>query len=1047
MTATGTMTDATSAAAQEAFVFPVSFGQRRLWFLHQFGPDSPAYNIPIAMRMRRPVTRSALERAVNELVRRHEILRTTFRVIDGEPMQVIAPSLSLPVAYSDLGATAEDQKEAAAGNLAFLDATCPFRLSEGPLIRVGLHRLRDTDHLLLISMHHIVSDGWSIGVLFRELNALYSAFSTGRSSPLPALRVQYADFAQWQRQALTGQTLDKLLGYWKQRLAGAPESLALPSDRGRPPVASGRGGAHGAVVGASLYQGVRTLARRERATPFMVLLALFQVLLFRHTGETDQVLGTPIANRTKPQLEELIGLFVNTLVIRNDLAGDPAFLALLGRVRETVLGAFAHQDMPFELLVEELQPTRTLNHNPLFQVMFLLQSAEPSAARERDAGGARSVHVATTSAKFDLTVSVVETGPTVNIGVEYNVDLFNIDTVKLLIDRFIVLIESAVAEPRARLSELRLCSPAELRAIQPIDGPAPVPAADASLWSCVECWAEAFPDRMAVATGEHAISYRDLALRAIARADELSALDVRTGDPVPLRLDFDIGMITTILAASRIDATLVACAPTADGDFSPGLAAEPGGSVACILEIPTPDGRPRGVRVPPAALKRTDFGHGLRISENDRVVLCTSTDGEFAIFEACAALAAGAELALTTRQPAPRALATLLRDHRATFAIAPLDTLDRIAREFPWALRDLRVAVAHAGALAHPPVQESLRQKLLIVDGCAEAGGYAFVAPAARAAPGTIGSVAVGLTVHLLDGALRPVPDGMVGEVFLEGRFLASGYDDAATTAHAFHGERHRTGMLARRGPSGELTACGRRDRRLRVRDVRVELEAIEAALRREPRIAQVALVRGGDGALSAWLVPADGIPLGPEDLAALCRDRMPPAAVPSTWRLVDDLPRASDGRIDLAALQRRELELASGGAAPEHVAPRDAIEARLAQLWAHLLRVTRIGVRDNFFQLGGHSLLATRMVAQIADDFGVAVTLRDFFAAPTIEGLAALVARQPAGTAVTPPAIVPIATDAATEMPDVAQLTDEDVDAMLATLLNEPSGPRTEAP
>lgn len=1002
-------------AATEAFVFPLSFGQRRLWFLHQFDPASPAYNIPIPMRLRTPLNRTVLERAVNELVRRHEILRTTFRTIGGEPMQVVAPAMSLTVAYSDLRSAPEDQKDAAAANLAALDAQRPFQLRDGPLLRVGLHRLGETDHLLLISMHHIVSDGWSVGILFRELNALYSAFSVGMSSPLPELPLQYADFAHWQSQTLQGAKREKLLAYWKQRLAGASELLTLPSDRTRPAIPSGRGAAHGGAIGASLYASVCSLSQRERATPFMVLLAVFQTLLFRHTGDTDLVIGTPIANRTKPQLEDLIGLFVNTLVIRTDLSGDPTFLELLAQVREAALGAFEHQDMPFELLVEELQPTRSLSQNPLFQVMFLLQSAERSAA-QAGSHGPQPVHIATTAAKFDLTVSVVETAEAAQISIEYNADLFDHDTVKRLTDRFIALIESAVADPELRLSALRLCGPAELRSVQPIVGPAAADEA-APPWQRVEQWAETRPDAIAMVSGETAISYLDLARRVSERAREDGSIAVG--------FDLSVEMAVAMLATCKA-------------------------GMACVLGVPGNDGRRRELEVPQAALGRTDFGDGLRITASDRVVLCASVQDEFARFEIMAALAAGAQLVLLPASPAPspRSLASLLREHRATIAIAPVETLDRVARDFPWALKDLHAAVWREEGTVLDTIQQALLQKLFLVDGAAEAGGYVLVRRASEGAPATLGSVAADVTLHLLDGAMRPAAHGVFGEIFVESRFLAKRYrDDPDATAMTFSSGLHRSGQLARRTADGALIGCGRRDRRIRVGGIRIEPDSVEALLRQHPRIADVAIVRGKRG-LTAYLVAAGSDAPAEDELIALCRDRLVTAAIPAAWRALATLPRTLLGQPDLAALQRMEIERESGAATVEFVAPRTDIERRIAELWATALGQGRIGLGDNFFQLGGHSLLATRIVAQIADDHGAVLSLRDFFASPTIEGLAALVARNEPGSAKpAPPAIVRIGGNGMDAPPDVAELSEENVDEMLARLLGQSSGLRAGLP
>jgi len=1035
-------------AAREAFVFPLSFGQRRLWFLHRFDPTSPAYNIPIAMRIRSPFNRSVLERAVNELVRRHEILRTTFATINGEPMQVVAPALTLTVAHSDLRSTPPDQMDAAAANLAFLDAQCPFSLSQGPLIRVGLHRLGEADYLLLISMHHIVSDGWSVGVLFRELNVLYTAFSTGRPSPLRDLPVQYADFAHWQSQSLKGAALERLLAYWKRQLAGAPEVIDLPSDRARPDVPSGRGGAHGTMISESLYRAVRSLAQRENATPFMVLLAAFLTLLFRHTGGTDLVVGTPIANRTKPQLEDLIGLFVNTLVIRTDLSGDPSFLELLARVREAALGAFAHQDMPFELLVEELQPARSLNHNPLFQVMFLLQSIDRSPARQEDTGSVRAVDIATTAAKFDLTLSVVETGRAANVTVEYNAELFDDDTVKRLTDRFVTLVESAVGDPTAPLSNLLFCGAAELRALEPAVGPAGALAEPGMFCELIAHASAARPDEIAIVSGDEVISWRDLANRVGERARELLAQGIPDAGLAPVRIDFSIDMVVTMLAAIRVGTAFVPVAPEMTASVPSGVRRRDSDDVACILRVPGIDGHIKDVQVPYAALTRTNFGYGLRIVESDTVVVCAHCADEFAVFEIFAALAAGARLVLLSADPAPapRRLAALLRDWRATVVVAAVDLLDRLGRDFPWALTNLRAAVSHAERVDASDLAEPLRQKLFVVDGAAEAGGYGFVRRAWDSTALELGAPAAGVAVHLLDGAMRPVPEGAVGEVVFESPFVARGYrENPAATAECFVGSRYRSGQLARRGPRGVWTACGRRDRRARIRGVRVEPETVETALFRHPSIKAAAVVRASRE-LAAYVVVEGDAP-SESEVAALLRYSY--VSAPVALRIVESLPRTPAGHIDIASLQRKEeSDEQSGDVRPEYAAPRDDVERSLAALWAASLGAPRIGIRDNFFQIGGHSLLAARIVAQIAEDHGVVLSLREFFSSPMIESLAAIVVRNQSGShKPAAPAIVEISNGGADQTPDVAQLGDDEVDAMLAALLAEQSGLRSGTP
>jgi hypothetical protein len=358
---------------------PVSFAQQRLWFLDQFEPSSAVYNIPAAVRITGLLNVAALEQSLNEIVQRHETLRTTFSAVQGEPMQVINPTLALTLAVTDLQQLPEAKREAEVRRLAGQEARRPFDLSQGPLLRATLLRLGEKDHVLLLTMHHIVSDGWSMGVLFREVSVLYEAFATGEPSPLSELPIQYADFAVWQRQWLQGEVLEKQLDYWRKQLEAAPPLLELLTDRPRPTIQAYRGARQALILPPSLTEALKALSLREEVTLFMMLLAGFKTLLYRYTGQGDIIVGSPIANRNRVEIEGLIGFFVNTLVLRTDLSENPTFRQLLRRVREVCLEAYAHQDLPFEKLVEELQPERNLGYSPLFQVMFILQNAPGSA--------------------------------------------------------------------------------------------------------------------------------------------------------------------------------------------------------------------------------------------------------------------------------------------------------------------------------------------------------------------------------------------------------------------------------------------------------------------------------------------------------------------------------------------------------------------------------------------------------------------------------------------------------------------------------------------
>ncbi|WP_240360969.1 condensation domain-containing protein, partial [Pyxidicoccus caerfyrddinensis] len=436
-------------------LLPLSFAQQRLWVIDQLEPGNAAYNMPTALRLRGPLDVPALQQSFTALVERHESLRTIFSLHDGQPIQVIHPHPRFPLPLVDLSALPADEREAEARRQTRLETQRPFDLARGPLLRALLLRLDAQDHLLIGTMHHIVSDGWSMGVLVRELAALYAAHATGQQARLPAMPVQYADFAAWQRSWLRGEALEQQLGYWRQQLSGAPPVLELPTDKPLPSVQSSRGARVPVQLSPRLTAQLSALCQHEGTTPFMALLAVWQLLLSRYSGQDDICVGSPIAGRTRAETEGLIGFFVNTLVLRTRVDPRATFRELLARVRTTTLGAYEHQDAPFEKLVEELQPQRSLSHSPLFQVMLVLLNT-PAASLEV-AGGPGStsplrleaVDLDLPGTKFDLTLSLAQTPDGLSGTLAYRTDLFERSTVSRLLEHFATLLESAVSSPEA----------------------------------------------------------------------------------------------------------------------------------------------------------------------------------------------------------------------------------------------------------------------------------------------------------------------------------------------------------------------------------------------------------------------------------------------------------------------------------------------------------------------------------------------------------------------------------------------------------------------
>ncbi len=538
---------------------PLSFAQERLWFLEQLEPGNVAYLIPHSLRFAVALDARTLEWSLNEILRRHEVLRTRFAAIDGEPAQFVLPWLELELRIEDL--EREERRDAAIARCAREEWSKPFELDRPPLLRARLLRLAESDWLLLVTIHHLVADGWSVGLFERELTALYDA-RLGRTPPPPPLRLQYADFALWQRQRFEGAELERQLGYWREQLDGAPELLALPTDRARTADRTLRGGTLGFVVAAEALDRLRALGRQGGVTLFMVLTGALAVLLGRAAREDEVVLGTPIAGRLNSEIERLIGLFANTLALRVQLGGDPTVRELLVRVRNTCLAAYEHQELPFERLVEELRPRRDLGHNPIFQVMFTLQNLPTRGAQAAHGQTGELVAAGQGSAKFDLSFSVAESADGLAGALEYSSDLFDTATVERLAEHWVTLLEHFAAGVDRPLGKLSLLREEERR--QVVDGwnQTTFDHVELPLDEWFEQTVERSGDAIAVQYGSRELSYRDLDARSNRLAHRLRASGVGPEVRVALCLERSIDLVVALLAVTKAGGAYVPLDPS-----------------------------------------------------------------------------------------------------------------------------------------------------------------------------------------------------------------------------------------------------------------------------------------------------------------------------------------------------------------------------------------------------------------------------------------------------------------------------------------------------
>jgi non-ribosomal peptide synthetase component F/acyl carrier protein len=819
-------------------IYPLSFAQARLWIIDRLLPRDPTYNIPLVLRLPNVLNVDALERSLAEVVRRHESLRTTFVLENGRPMQVVAASPQpTRLNVMDLCSLPRPQRDIEAQRIAAEESAHGFDLAKGPLLRASLLKLDEADYVFVVVMHHIISDAWSIRVLYQELSALYAAYQHGQPSPLPELPLQYGDYAVWQADQFGGEMLQRQLAYWRAQLDGIPALIELPTDRPRPPVQSHRGSLHSLALEPRLSAELSAMGRREDgATLFMMLLAGFNVLLYRYTGQNDIVVGSSTAGRARPEIEGLIGFFANTLVLRTKLSDGMSFRQLLSHVRQITVGAFAHQDMPFERLVEELRPERDLSHNPLFQVAFTLQNLAPA---ERVAVGAGSSPVPDApvgvngTAKFDLTLAMAETRQGIQGVFEYNIDLFDAGTIARMAERFRTLLQSILRYPDRPVSQLPLlneleCSDLIERWRAPADPDDEAP--ELTLCAAVAAHAKSSPDAIAIGSDANAVCYRDLELRASRLARRLRSSGGTDNARVAVCLeDLTEAMVATlaIWKAGCICVPLEPGEPAARmalllddagaklvvseqrlGDRVGSLAARvlyvdgAGEEIlqcagdeadvplrteqACLLYESAPDGKPRGVIVTHRALFRTGYGPELKLVPSDVAVLYPGHNGNGAFFDLCALMAAGAHaIGCPARPPVPpRRLAALLRDRRVTLLFAPVAVLERLAREFPWAFETLRLILCDDPPTVLEPLlsvlNPAMRERVYSRYAITEAGGcVALQSLAGQLLPSgeaTVGRPAGPATLYLLDSAGAPVPDDLPAEICIATPNLAYGY-------------------------------------------------------------------------------------------------------------------------------------------------------------------------------------------------------------------------------------------------------------------------------
>ncbi|PAW89701.1 MAG: non-ribosomal peptide synthetase [Pedosphaera sp. Tous-C6FEB] len=1053
---------ARATAGEGPLVVPASSAQRRMWFLQRYAPDSPAYNTAKQFRLHGPLDGALLERALQALAARHETLRTTFELRGSEVMQVVALRAEFRLETADLSGLAMADQEAQLAGLAGEWARRGFDLERGPLWRVGLVRLGAVEHALVVVVHHIVFDGWSLGVLCRELGSLYGSLLAGRPPELPELRVQYADFAHWQERFLSGHTLTRLTDYWRRNLQDAPPALELPTDRARPAVESLQGANRFFVLPRALRAELAALALREEVTLFMVLMAAFKVLLFRHSQQDDVTVGVPFANRNPRETEALIGCFLNTLPLRTGLAGNPTFAELLQRVKQTTLEAHDHAELPFESLVQLLPTGRDLSRSPWFQHFFQLRNVP----RERiEAGPVRSEMKLLTNGttKFTLSLHVDELDGELACDWEYDTALFDAETIDRLAARWETLLRGAIARPDARLAELPLLPAAERGLLAEWNRTAAEFPREQCVHHLFEEQAARTPEAVAVVLGDQRLTYRELNARAEQLARHLGGIGVGPETPVGVCVERSLEMVVALLGVLKAGGAYVPLDPLYPQERLAYIVADSGARVVLtqttlrgrlpeaglewvildtalpaaaagqvVLPPVKPDqiayviytsgstGRPKGVEIQHASVVNflCDLHRRLGLTAADALLSVTSICFDISVLELFLPLTVGARVVVCPDAVKGDGVALIaeLERHRIT-CLQATPASWRLLLGAGWHGDGHLLALCGGEALAEDLATALLPRCRLLWNlyGPTETTIWSTATVVRPGESVSIGRPLANTQTHILDAHGQPVPVGVPGELFIGGNGLARGYRNRPDlTAERFipcppelgEGRMYRTGDRCRWRASGDIEFLGRLDHQIKLRGFRVEPGEIETLLRQQPHVHDAAvLVREdapGDARLVAYVTAESAIDA--KVLRAALAQRLPEHMIPAAFVRLAGLPLTPNGKLDRKALPKPEPnpELVAGEISP----PKSLLEQRLVELWKQTLGIPNVPPDGDFFALGGHSLLAVRLMLDIGAMLGRNVPIATLFHAPTPAGMARLLTErhwQPAWASLLP--------------------------------------------
>ncbi|MBN1666966.1 MAG: amino acid adenylation domain-containing protein [Anaerolineales bacterium] len=1042
---------------------PLSFGQQRFWFLDQLEPGNPVYHIARAFSLQGELNLEALQDSINILVARHEVLRTRFPNWQGQPSQVISPQLEVPLTLVDLSRLSSDQQPQALEQEARQYIHASFDLSQLPLIRLVLFQLCPQEHVLLLVMHHIISDGWSISLVLNELLQHYAGFLAGKSHGAPALPVQYADYARWQQDWQTSQAYQHRLQYWRERLARRYQAVEIPADFARPLMQTFKAARLSFNLNHELTEALDQLAHRSQVSLFMLLQAACAVLLYRYTHQENVTLGTATANRNRAEIQNLIGFFVNTLVLQTDLNPDMTFEQLLQQVKESTLQAFENQDFPFEKLVDELQPERDLSRTPLFQVFIQLRNY-PQPSMHAGSLRIRDYHLPVWNNQFDLSIEFIRRGENLQCDLIYNTGLYQANRIERMQSHLHTLLTAIVQDPHQAVSKLDVLTTRERQQVTVdfVQTDRPSPQLTQPVHQVITSQARLHPSHPAILAENIIITYGELNRRANQLAHYLLSMGVQRESPigiccdrssemmiaflavlkagcvyVPVDLDYPAGRLKFIFDDTRL-AVLLAWSHQRErippnpaqaifldeqasqigslAESEPDITVEPE-DLVYVLYTSGSTGRPKGVGMRHQAMSNLMLWKTRQIpsSEALRVLQFASLNFDVSIAEILCAWYAGGTLLLAPEaiRLEPVSLLEWIQEHQVTRLFLPYVALQQLAEATKVHQRypsDLVEIVSTGEQLVITPAIENFFSRL---HGCTLENQYGPTETHVVTAHTLVGDAQTwpklppigkpidNCQVYVLDAQRQLLPIGITGEIYLGGLALGRGYlQRPELTVERFipnpfstnpQARLYKTGDLGHWLPDGNLAYLGRADQQVKIRGYRVELGEIEAVLSEHPAIAK-AVVVAHEGLsqgkqLVAYLVADQLPPPEPVVINQHLKTHFPDYMLPARYIFLDEIPITSNGKVDRRALPAPEqLGVIRS---TQIIAPRNPVEAQIAQLWQTILGIEQIGIQDDFFDLGGHSLLATQVASRLSNHFGISIPIRLIFEQPNIAALA----------------------------------------------------------